>query len=160
MPRGGCSAAPHAGYGTRMALTKKERDRLPSTLARSPRKAQETYVHTLESAEKEHGDGEAAHRIALSSLKHSFEKVGDHWEPKAKRGPSDPQDAKSGPAARRGRGTTPGGVDAYSSKVHLMEVAKRLDVKGRSRMKKDELVAAIDKANRTTSARSLRKERT
>ena len=40
-----------------------------------------------------------------------------------------------------------------------MDVAKRLDVAGRSRMTKRELVEAIDKANRTTSARSLRKGR-
>ena len=66
-----------------MVLDKNERERLPSTLKRSPKKAQETYVHTLESAEETHGDGEAAHRIAFGSLKHSFEKVGDHWEPEA-----------------------------------------------------------------------------
>ena len=32
-----------------MVLDKNERERLPSTLKRSPKKAQETYVHTLES---------------------------------------------------------------------------------------------------------------
>jgi cation transport regulator ChaB len=139
-----------------MALNKKERDRLPSTLARSPRKAQATYIHTLESAERTHGDGEAAHRIALSAVKHSFEKVGDHWEPKRKKGPSDRQAAKSGRAARQGQARTAGGVDASASKTHLLEVAKRLDVKGRSNMKKSELVKAIDKANRSSSARSRR----
>lgn len=61
-------------------LNKKEIDRLPKTLKRSSEKAQATYMHTLESAEEVHGDGEAAHRIAFGSLKHSFEKVGDHWE--------------------------------------------------------------------------------
>src|SRR6478609_3898816 len=83
-----------------MVLNRKERERLPATLQRSPKKAQDTYIHTLKSAEKTHGDGEAAHRIALASLKHSFEKVGDHWEPKANKGPSDAQDAKRGRAAR------------------------------------------------------------
>jgi hypothetical protein len=39
-----------------------------------------------------------------------------------------------------------------------MDVAKRLDVPGRSTMTKPELVKAIDKANRSTSARSRRKE--
>lgn len=68
-----------------MALNKKEKERLPSTMKRSPAKAQDTYVHTLESAEETHGHGEAAHRIAFASLKHSFEKVGDHWEPKDKK---------------------------------------------------------------------------
>src|SRR5215207_5257353 len=109
-----------------MALNKQQQDRLPSTLARSPKKAQETYIHTLETAEKTHGDGEDAHRIALSALKHSFEKVGDHWEPKREKGPSDRQAARSGVAARKGNGRTAGGVDANATKTHLMEVAKRL----------------------------------
>jgi len=142
-----------------MVLNKKERERLPSTLARSPKKAQETYIHTLESAEKSHGDGEAAHRIALSSLKHAFEKVGDRWEAKAKKGPSDRQAAKSGAAARAGAEATAGGVDANASKGHLRDVAKRLGVKGRSKMDKRELVKAIDKANRSTSAKALRKKK-
>src|ERR671912_2107274 len=105
-----------------MALSKQQRDRLPSTLERSPAKAQETYIHTLESAEKTHGDGEAAHRIALSALKHSFEKVGDHWEPKREKGPSDRQAARSGAAARRGSAKTAGGVDANATKTHLMDL--------------------------------------
>ena len=141
-----------------MVLNKKQAERLPSTLKRSPKKAQETYIHTLESAEQSHGDGEAAHRIALGSLKHSFEKVGDHWEPKDNRGPSDAQDAKRGRAARQSKTKTAGGVDAYASKAHLLDVAKRLEVAGRSRMTKAELVDAIDKANRSASARSRRKD--
>jgi len=141
-----------------MALTKKQAERLPATLQRSPRKAQDTYIHTLESAEKTHGDGEAAHRIALGSLKHSFEKVGDHWEPKDTKGPSDAQDAKRGRAARHRTTKTAGGVDAFASKAHLLDVAKRLEVRGRSKMTKAELVDAIDKANRSASAASLRDE--
>jgi Rho termination factor, N-terminal domain len=39
-----------------------------------------------------------------------------------------------------------------------MDVAKRLDVRGRSRMTKDELVEAIKKANNRESARSRRKK--
>ena len=77
-----------------MALNKEENERLPATLKRSSAKAQATYMHTSEAAEETHGDGEAAHRIAFASLKHSFEMVGDHWEEKAERGPSDEQDAK------------------------------------------------------------------
>lgn len=141
-----------------MVLNNKETDRLPSTLKRSTKKAQETYIHTLESAEKSHGDGEAAHRIAFGSLKHSFEKVGDHWEPKDERGPSDDQDAKRGQAALRHPVETAGGVNARATKAHLIELARRLDVGGRSKMNKGELVEAIDKANRRTSARSLRNE--
>jgi hypothetical protein len=141
-----------------MALTKKQAARLPATLQRSPRKAQDTYIHTLESAEKTHGDGEAAHRIALASLKHSFEKVGDHWEPKETTGPSDAQDAKRGRAARHSTTKTAGGVDAFASKSHLLDIAKRLEVRGRSTMTKAELVEAIDKANRSASAAALRDE--
>ena len=140
-----------------MVLTKKEKERLPSTLKRSPAKAQDTYMHTLEAAEKDHGDGEAAHRIALASLTHSFEKVGDHWERKGKKGPSDAQDAKRGRAARKSNTKTAGGVDAFATKTHLLDVAKRLDVTGRSKMTKAELVKAIDKANRSATAQSLRK---
>jgi cation transport regulator ChaB len=56
---------------------------LPSTLARSPKKAQATYEKTLEAAEHEYGGDEArAHRVAWGAVKHGFEKVGDRWEPK------------------------------------------------------------------------------
>ena len=142
-----------------MVLTKKEKERLPATLKRSPAKAQDTYMHTLEAAEDTHGDGEAAHRIAFASVKHSFEKVGDHWEPKAKKGPSDAQDAKRGRAARESNTKTAGGVDAYASKAHLLDVAKRLDVTGRTKMTKTELVKAIDKANRSATAKASRNSR-
>jgi hypothetical protein len=142
-----------------MALNKQEQDRLPATLKRSPKKAQATYMHTLEAAEETHGDGEAAHRIAFGSLKHSFEKVGDHWEPKEERGPSDEQDAKKGASALRSTAKTAGGVNASATKAHLMEIARRLNVPGRSTMTKAELVASIEKANRTASARSNRRAR-
>ena len=140
-----------------MVLNKKEKERLPSTLKRSPAKAQNTYMHTLESAEKVHGDGEAAHRIAFGSLKHSFEKVGDHWEQKDERGPSDEQDAKRGQEAIHSTTPTAGGVNANAAKAHLLDVARRLDVSGRSRMTKAELVVAIDKGNRAATAKALRR---
>ncbi len=120
---------------------------LPSTLQRSSKKAQRTWGKTHDAAVEQYGEGERAHRTAFDSLKHSFEKVGDHWEAKDEKGPSDAQAAKSGPAARRGTTKTAGGVDANATKAHLMDVAKRLDVRGRSRMTKDELVEAIQKAN-------------
>jgi cation transport regulator ChaB len=133
------------------------KEELPSTLQRSPKKAQETWSATHDAAVEQYGEGERAHRTAFSSLKHSFEKVGDHWEPKedGKKGPSDEHAAKRGARARRG-GETAEGVDANASKTHLMELAKRLDVRGRSRMTKAELVEALKKANRkaTGQARS------
>jgi hypothetical protein len=126
---------------------------LPSTLERSTTKAQRTWIKAHDSAVEEYGEGQRAHRVAFSALKHSFEKVGDHWEPKGHKGPSDSQARKGGAPARRG-GKTAGGVDANASKAHLMDVAKRLDISGRSRMKKDELVEAIQKANRRDTSRS------
>jgi Rho termination factor-like protein len=65
--------------------------------------------------------------VAYSALKHGFEKVGGHWEPK--------------------------GVDANASKQHLLDVARRLDVRGRSNMSKSELVDAIKKENRRVRRR-------
>jgi cation transport regulator ChaB len=68
---------------------------LPSTLERSPKKAQDTYEAALENAEREYGGDEArAHRVAWGAVKHSFEKHGDHWDPKAERDPS--EDAEGG----------------------------------------------------------------
>jgi len=129
---------------------------LPSTLERSPKKAQETWQKTHDSAVEEYGEGERAHRTAYSSLKHSFEKVGDHWEAKDSKGPSDAQAARRGADARRGsdRGDTAGGVNANASKKHLYDIAQRLDVKGRSRMSKDELVDAIQHANDRATAKA------
>jgi cation transport regulator ChaB len=122
---------------------KAKKEELPSTLQRSPEKAQRTFTKAHDAAAKEYGEGERAHRVAYSAVKHSFEKVGDHWEPKDEKGPSDEQ-AEGGVRTRR---ETAGGVDANASKEHLYDVAKRLDVKGRSKMSKSELVDAIEKAN-------------
>ena len=89
--------------------------------------------------------------IAYDALKHSFEKVGDHWEPKAKKGPSDSRARSGGPNPT---GTSAEGVDANASKKHLMDVARRLDISGRSTMSKTQLVNAIKKANRKISSRN------
>jgi cation transport regulator ChaB len=115
---------------------------LPGTLQRSPKKAQRTYAKTLESAEEQYGEGERASRTAYSSLKHSHEKVGDHWEPKDEKGPSDER-AKN-PRARENKGRTAGGVDVEGhSKAELYQRAAKLGVKGRSKMSKMELGQAI-----------------
>ncbi|MFK3984132.1 ChaB family protein [Micromonospora sp. NPDC050397] len=127
------------------------REVLPSTLRRSSDKAQDTWAKTHDSAVETYGEGERAHRTAYAAVKHSFEKVGDHWEQKGRKGPSDEQAAGGGPARRA---ATAGGVDANASKEHLMEVAKKLDVRGRSRMNKSELVGAIQKANNRQTARA------
>jgi len=132
------------------------RDVLPSTVRRSSPKAQRTWAKTHDAAVETYGEGERAHRTAFASLKHSFEKVGDHWEPKGRTGPSDPQAARGGPARRT---PTAGGVDANAPKEHLVSVARKLDIAGASRMRKDELVKAIQKANdrKTRQARARRR---
>ena len=124
---------------------------LPSTLKKSPPKAQRTFTKVHDAAAEQYGDAERAHRAAFSAVKHSFEKVGDHWEAKDEKGPSDDRAESGGPNPS---GESAEGVDANATKKHLMEVARRLDVEGRSTMKKDELVAAIMKANRRISARN------
>jgi hypothetical protein len=121
------------------------KDAMPSTVERSDEKAKRTWVEAYDSAMESYGDdGERVRRTAFSALKHTHEKVGDHWEPKGRKGPSDKQAA--GPGRKTDRPTA-GGVDANASKKHLMDVAKKLDISGRTSMKKDELVDAIKKSN-------------
>lgn len=126
-----------------------KKSELPSTLQKSSAKAQRTFAKAHDAAAEEYGEGERAHRVAYSALKHSFEKVGDHWEAKDEKGPSDQRARSGGPNAR---GESAEGVDANATKKHLLDVARRLDVQGRSTMTKDELVSEIKKANRRASA--------
>jgi hypothetical protein len=127
---------------------------MPSTIRRSDKKAQRTWAKAHDSAVETYGEGERSHRTAFSALKHTHEKVGDHWEPKKKAGPSDRQ-AEGGASSRRG--PTKGGVDANASKDHLLKVARKLDIRGRSSMKKNELVDAIQKANNRDSRKARSK---
>ena len=133
------------------------KDELPSTLKRSPAKAQRTWIKAHDSAVESYGEGERAHRTAFSAVKHSFEKVGDHWEPKKEKGPSDDR-ADDPEAGERSRGTRTGGVDVKgNTKDELMDRARQLDVEGRSKMNKQELAEAISKANGRETARARRK---
>lgn len=120
------------------------KDELPSTLQRSDQKAQDTFAKTYDSAMESYDNdpGQAA-RTAFAALKHSYEKVGDHWEPKDERGPSDARAEEGVDSAK----PTAGGVDANASKEHLYRRARELDIKGRSKMDKNELVEALQKAN-------------
>ncbi|MHA6795065.1 ChaB family protein [Pseudonocardia bannensis] len=129
------------------------REELPSTLERSDEKAQRTWIKAHDSAVETYGEGERAHRTAYSALKHTHEKVGDHWEPKDEPGPSDAQ-AEGGADTDR---PTAGGVDANAGKEHLMDLARRLDVKGRSSMTKDELVDALRRTDDRETARARRR---
>ncbi|MBW0115374.1 ChaB family protein [Pseudonocardia abyssalis] len=127
---------------------------VPSTVERSAVKAQRTWEKTFDSALQTYdGDGGRARRAAFASLKHTHEKVGDHWEPKDGNGPSDEQ-------AERGSVDTDlptaGGVDANATKEHLLGLARRLGVEGRSSMTKAELVDALQRASDRETARARR----
>ncbi|MFD5267811.1 ChaB family protein [Streptomyces sp. NPDC058335] len=123
------------------------RQELPSTLERSSQEAQRTWIKAHDSAVDQYGEGERAHRVAYGALKHTHEKVGDHWERKegGRKGPSDPRSARP----RQQGGRSGEGVDEQATKEHLYALARRLDIEGRSRMSKPELLDAIRKANRS-----------
>ena len=125
------------------------KEEVPSTVQRSPDKAQRTWSKAHDSAVETYGEGERSHRTAFAALKHTYQKVGDHWEPKDDAGPSDER-AKGGVDPETGSppsGDTAGGVNANASKQELLDQARRLDVRGRSSMNKDELVDALRMAS-------------
>lgn len=127
-----------------------KKSELPDTLKRSEPKAQRTFAKAYDSAIEEYGSEQRAHRVAYSALKHQFQKVGDHWEAKRDKGPSDDRAEDSGnPEAE-----THGGVNANASKDELYEIAQKLDISGRSKMNKEELVNAIEKANERETRRA------
>lgn len=133
------------------------KEEMPSTIERSGKKAQRTWAKAHDSAVESYGEGERAHRTAFSALKHTHEKVGDHWEPKEDKGPSDERAADPDAREKPG-GTSTGGVDVKGrSKEELMERAKEMDISGRSRMNKQELAEAINKANDRESAKARQK---
>ena len=122
------------------------RKELPSTLKRSPAKAQRTWIKTHDTAVEQYGEGERAHRTAFAAVKHSFEKRGDRWVPKKKKGASDPRSTKSTRQKRKGVGETFGGLDFFGhTRAELYARAKKLGIKGGSRMTKKELARAIDR---------------
>ncbi len=131
------------------------KEELPETLKRSPKKAQRTWIKAHDAAVETYGEGERAHRTAFAAVKHSYEKVGDRWQAKegGRKGPSDAQAAGGKNTNRK----TAGGVDANATKDHLLTLAKKLGVSGRSKMKKKELVGAIQKANNKKTADARKK---
>ena len=123
-----------------------DKEDVPDTIERSPKKVQDTYEKTLDSAHEQYDSEERAHRTAWAAVKHVAEKKGDHWELKDEPGPSDPQSKQSGRQARDRPKATYGGVDVEgNTKDELYERAKRLDIAGRSNMSKEELAEAIAK---------------
>jgi hypothetical protein len=127
---------------------------MPSTVARSDKKAQRTWQETHDSAVEQYGEGERAHRTAFASLKHTYEKRGDRWVPKKEMGASDPRSRQPTARARRGVGKTFGGIDYYGhTKKEFEQRAKELGITGYSRMRKEELVAAIAREDRNEEGR-------
>ena len=131
-----------------------KKDDLPSTLQRSPGKVQRTYAKTLDSAEETYDSEERAHRAAWSAVKHVAEKQGDHWELKDEPGPSDPQAARGGEAARDAPAETHSGVNAAKTKDELLDDAREAGIEGRSKMDKAELVEALERHSRRATARA------
>jgi cation transport regulator ChaB len=112
---------------------KPKKSELPSTVARSGKKARATFARAYDSAMDEYGKASRARRVAWSALEQTHEKVGDRWKKKPK-----------GEA----------GVSMDSSKSHLYTLAQKLDIDGRSTMSKKQLVAAIRKANDEATAKA------
>ena len=123
---------------------------LPSTVERSDQHAQATWSAVHDAALDQYGEGERAHRTAFAALKNTHEKMGDHWEAEAESGPSDSRAASPG----RDQSTTAGGVDATASRAQLYRLAQRLDIPGRSRMTRDGLSQALQRANDQATARA------
>jgi hypothetical protein len=113
---------------------KPKKKALPSTVARSGKKARRTFATAHDAAAEQYGEGERAMRTAWAALENSHEKVGDRWRKKPPRG----------------------GIDQTASKKHLYQVARELAIPGRSSMSKAQLVDAITAENdrRSTNARS------
>src|SRR3954468_12226032 len=124
-----------------------KKEDLPGTLQRSPAKVQRTYEKTLDRAHEQYDSEERAHRTAFAAVKHVAEKRGDHWELKDSPGPSDPQAAQGGAAARERPKESYGGVDAGKSKAELYEDARAAGIHGRSSMSKHELAEALARHN-------------
>jgi cation transport regulator ChaB len=134
-----------------------EADDMPSTVARSDEKARRTWQETHDSAVEQYGEGERAHRTAFASLKHTYEKSGDRWVPKKEKGASDPRSRQPTARARAGVGKTFGGIDYYGhTKKEFEQRARELGITGYSRMRKEELVEAIERREKGEEARRRR----
>jgi hypothetical protein len=116
---------------------------MPDTVRRSSPKARRTWAKTHDNAVERYGEGRRAHQTAFDALKYTFEKKGDRWVRKDRKGPSDTRAARRPSRGERG-GETFGGVDVLgNTKDELYERARGLKIRGRSRMTKEELARAI-----------------
>ena len=132
---------------------KPKQDELPSTLQRSPKKAQRTFTKAYDAAADQYGSRSGPTRWRGRRSSTPTRRSATTGRRRSSMGPSDEQ-------AERGRNTNPktkGGVDANATKTHLLKVAQSLGVSGRSTMKKKELVDAIQKANNKKTAAARKK---
>ena len=106
------------------------RDDVPSTIARSDDKAVRTYKRPWSPPRTATALASAPTAPPSAALKHTHEKVGDHWEPKDEPGPSDAQAEQKGSDSLKRPKETAEGVDANATKAHLLDVAKKLGVTG------------------------------
>ncbi|MEZ4554089.1 MAG: ChaB family protein [Dehalococcoidia bacterium] len=130
-----------------MPRRREERDggEMPSTVARSDEHAQRIWQETHDSAVETYGEGEAAHRTAFASLKHSYKKEGDRWVRKSRRGPSDEQAARGPTTPRKSTdertAKTAGGRvdDEEVDEAGAVRAGAAPDIVGRSKMDKEAL---------------------
>src|SRR5690625_7770978 len=90
-----------------------KKSELPDTLKKSDEKAQRTFAKAYDFAMDQYNDEERAHRTAYDALKHTHEKVSDHWEPKS--GGSGPSSDQSAGGKNTNRNT--GGAVAKTASI-------------------------------------------
>jgi hypothetical protein len=120
---------------------------MPSTLRRSSREAQETWIKAHDGAVRMYGEGQRASRSAYAALKHDFQKVGHRWKPKEGHAPSEKARRETGQQSARAE------VDPQASKERLYRRARELHVRGRSSMTKKELINALQRASEQRTRR-------
>lgn len=117
---------------------------LPRPIKNSSEKVQRTYKKALDNAHDEYADEKRAHRTAWSTVKQIAEKRGDKWVLKEDSGPSDTHEKMPRKKKQAEHGEPYGGVDAAgNTRKELEGRAKKADIKGYSKMKKDELAKEL-----------------
>ncbi len=114
--------------------------KIPSTIQRSDKHAQEIWKKAHTSAVKTYGESDSAYRVAYAALKHEYEKKGDKWVKKARKGPSDPQAAR-GPTTRpkstdKRRAPTAGGKVAKTPRAARQKAKEARQEYAKSRRQK------------------------
>ncbi len=95
---------------------KEDKTEIPRTIKASEPHAGHIWKKAHDSAVKTYGEGEAAHRVAFSALKHEYKKEGGVWVKKAEKDPSDPRAAQGFREIRKHPKPTAGGKVAKTEK--------------------------------------------